>query len=444
MFKGLRGKIVALVIGALMLVTAMPTTALASTTTPAFTSVNVGQTTINAGQNVVLQISTVNASFVFASVNGALQPATQASTNAETGQTTWNLTVAPNNTQIVRVYANSVNTQAGAASFAVPITVAAAQQQQPTQPQPTVPGQHRIESITTTAATANNVTLTIITDPAVNYVWLNLTGTDQVVRARSTSQDANQRTWTAAYRPRQAGEHQVTVNANRVWQAGGTQVSRVHTVTQAAIDTAPTPTPTSSPSATATPGTGTASITRLSTTPSTVNPRGRATINVRASRDVTHVWATVDGNRVNAEREQGGATFTAWSLDIRPNRSQTVTVYANTSNTTQGAATDTIRIQVAEAARIESVTPSTIELWSVQGSETTLVVRTNRDTEYVWAMVNGNRVNSTGGSRDVGSNSLEWEIRVRPEWTQQIRVYAHVRNNNNDDNAATRNVSVVN
>jgi len=436
MFRGLKRKIAALAISALMIAVALPTTALANTATSAFTSVSVNQTTINSTQSVVFQISTVNASFVFANVNGSLESATQVSTNNATGVTTWNLTVRPNNTQTVTVYANSTNTQTGAASVAVPITVTG-QQQQPTPPQPpTGQGQHRINSIETTAATANNVTLTIVTDAAANYVWISL-GPNMYMRARSTSQNANQRTWTASYRPRQAGQHQVTVSANHAWILDGRQASQVHTVTQAAIDT-PTPTPSPSPGAPST----AANITRLTANPSTVAPGGRSTITVRASREVTHVWAMVDGNRVNGRREHGGATTTSWSIDVRPDRTQNITVYANTTNTAQGAATDTIRIQVDNVrARIERVTPESIELWAAPGAATTLVVRTCTDTEYVWAIVNGNRENATGG-RTVGGQR-EWEIVVRPEWIQQIRVYAHTRSNNNDGNATTRNVTVV-
>jgi len=436
MFNGLKGKVIALALSALMLVTVLPGTVIASSTAPAFTLVNVGQTTITAGQSMTINLSTVNASYVFANVNGATTAATRVATNNATGESAWNLTVSPNATQPVTIFANTVNNQTGAASFAVPITVTG---QQPAQPQaPTGQGQHRINSIATTAATANNVTLTIVTDAGVNYVWINI-GPDQYMRARSTAQDANQRTWTISYRPRRAGEHQVTVSANHAWVLDGRQVSQVHTITQAAIDT---PAPSASP----TPGTaasGAASITRLTANPSTINPGGRATINVRAGREVTHVWAMVDGSRVNARREQGGATTTSWSIDVRPDRTQTITVYANTSNSADGAATDTIRITVETSrARIERITPEAIELWAAPGAATTLVVRTNMDTEYVWAIVNGNRENATGG-RTVGSHR-EWEIVVRPEWTQQIRVYAHTRSNNNDGNAVTRNVTVVN
>jgi len=258
-------------------------------------------------------------------------------------------------------------------------------------------------------------------------------GSVNVRPATSTSRDGAQRTWTVSYRPSQTGTHQVTVNANNVWQLGGRQATRTHTVENVAPYV---PTPTVTPSST--------TITRTSASPSTVRRGNRSTITVRTSRDVQYVWAMVDGRRVNARRGQLSAAHANWTVDVRPDRTQSITVYANTSNSATGAATDTVRITVSgdAYARISSVTPTSINLTRLgAGSANTITVRTNAETNYVWAMVNDSRVQGTRVS--TGDGEREWEIVVHPQWNQPIRVYAHTRNSNSDGNAVTRNVNVT-
>jgi len=440
MFKSFKGKITAAVLSTLMLLAVLPTTALANTNTPAFTQIRVNQTSINATQSVVVNVSTLNAEFVFAHVNGGFEAGVRGERNTTTGETNWTLTFRPVDNQIVSIYANTVNNQNGAASLSLPIAVTggSAGQQAQTPTQQTGTGQHRIYDIEEVAAAANNVTLRIVTDARVNNVWINL-GPGLYRQAASSSQTPTQRIWSVTYRPPQAGAHQVTVSANHAFIVDQHVVSQRFNVTREIA-------PTSSPS----PSSGNnqasnVSINRVSVSPTPAIRNARATITIRASRDVQHVWAQVDGRRVNARRVQGGATVSTWEMEITPDRTQTIEFYANTVNNASGAATYSFRLEVQTEAnpRIINITPSTIELWAQQpGSATTLVIRTNNDTEYVWAEVNGNRVRAT--SFRTVSSQREWEIVVRPEWTQQIRVYAHTRNNNNDGRAYTRNVTVVN
>ena len=432
MFKSFMSKMMALACVMFLMASISPVTVSANDDIAAFTFLGVDRTAITAGQNINFTIRTVGAAFVFAEVGGTRVPGVMQGGDVATRQASWNLTVNPTATQNVIIYANTVNAVEGAASVSIPITVqGAGVAQQPVPPSPVQPPQgqarHRIYSITETPAPrAESVTLSIVTDAGSGYVWISPEA-NRYIRASRVSQSGNQSTWEVTYTPRQFGRHQVTVSANAAYVLDQFVVSETFAVELAApyVPTAR------------------AAINRANANPSTVGSGDRTTITVTTNLDVEFVWAEVDGRRVNARGVRGSATTRTWELDVRPDRTQQVRVFANTTDSTSGAATSDVRITVRdETARIIRATAQRNVI--DQGEWTTIEVRTNTDVENVWAMVDGQRVNARRGSTASGNREREWTIEVRPNrlGNNSIRIYASTTNHERDADTTTVNIRV--
>jgi|GEM_PF-1451889 len=92
----------------------------------------------------------------------------------------------------------------------------------------------------------------------------------------------------------------------------------------------------------------------------TIGPGGEITITIGTLTTVTHVFTEVDGTRINAAEQTQPAPATGtrnWMLTITPQTSQSITVYANTANHTQGAAAITLHIVVEGGGTGETLTP---------------------------------------------------------------------------------------
>ena len=378
--------------------------------TPAFTFIGVDRVVVTAGQPITFTIRTINANAVFASTGGAFVHGVRQAAVGQANQATWLLTITPTVSQTVIIYANTSNIIEGAASVTLPITVNASTSiNQPTGQVTTQSGRHQILSITEIPSrSTDTVTLRIVTDAAAQNVWLRL-GENRNLQATRVSNTATQRTWEVSYRPARFVPHQVHISANHAFVNDAFATSQTFMVNLTAPVDQDHP-----------------QITRVSASPSNIVVGERSTITVRTNLDVTHVWAEVDGRQVNARRNTSSATTRSWTMDVSPNRTQTISVYANTSNSVHGADRDSIRITVVETdPRINSMSirDSLIE-W---GQWTVIDVNTNNDVEHVWAMVDGRRVNARRQSSN--NRNQTWTIDVSPDRSQTIRVYANAFNN---------------
>jgi len=383
---------------------------------------------INMGQPITFTIRTVNTNFVFANVGGVIVQGTRLGTVATAtpqGQTAWQLIVNPVASQTVRIYANTTNTATGAAFINIPVAVNASAQQ----PMGQQSSRHRIYSVTETASTTpNTVTLNVVTDAAARSMWIRL-GADRYILGTLVSQTPTQINWQVTYRPLgQFAAHYVQVSANHAYVADQFVVSQNFLVNPVAPAPSPTPAPASTPF-----------ISRTSIASNALNFGERTTITVRTNLDVAHVWAEVDNRRVNARRGSSTATARTWTIDVSPNRTQTITIFANSTNSERGADTDSIRVTVRDSApEIDSVViRNSLILF---GQMTTIDVRTNAEVNYVWAIVDGQRIS---GRRDsTSSNTRTWVIDVMPERSQSIRVYAN-RQNHREQGADVFTVNVT-
>jgi hypothetical protein len=427
MVKSFKGKLAALLCMALLM-SVLPTGFLAADgNRAAFTYFRVGATTVNSGQAVTFTIRTIGANFLFADAGGGQHvPGTRQETNPATGETSWTLSLTPTASQTVVVYANSANQVAGASIVSVPVTVNASAAA-PSQPQlpPVQQSGHSIISIEEIDTNrSGSVSLRIVTDSDSGAVWINHRG--RYAQANRVSQSADQSTWEVNYSPNPFSAHQVVVSANHAFMIDGSQVTQNFDVNIVA------------PYVPAV----LAAINSVTVNQRSVDRGERATITVRTNRATEHVWAEVDGSRVNGRVESTSASTRRWTIDIRPDRSQSVRVFANTTNTDEGAVSDTIRVDVGDArARIHDVRiqDSTIS----RGSATRIEVETNAEANNVWAEVNGARIN---GRRENQGNSTtarrRWTIDVRPEWTQTISVFANSSNETRDADRSSVQITV--
>lgn len=426
MSKSIKAKVIAALMCAVLVAVSMPlslsvqATSPPPITTPAFTMARVDRTTVEAGQSVTLMLRTVNATQVTVRVNDVVQQATQGDFIPATGEQNWSISFTPNDTQIVPVHARAAHTD-NAAEVSIPITVTGAVAPAPEQPAapPAVPGQHVIHEVAEIQATGRNVvTLQVITDDGVNYVWVGPLGPDQFARGERQSSADGRSTWTVTYRPPGNARHEVTVAANAEFVLDHRMASQTYDV-RLRHPYVPPERPAD------------AGIQRISANPTTIRPGQQAALTVRTGRDVAYVWAMVDGRRVNARRDN----LHSWTVNVRPERTQNITVYANTENDAAGAATDTIRLEVREVAnvRITDVTPSQTNNLII-GQSISIEVITNLEAEYVWAVAGGATVRAV--RRETRTNSIVWEIRnVMPPGvgTNTIDIYANIENRVTDD-----------
>jgi hypothetical protein len=381
----------------------------------------VDSTSVHAGQSVTFTVSTVNASVVFVSVDNTTIPGTMLGTDGAT-QTNWSVTFTPSGSQQVSLHANAVNAFEGSAQLVMPITVIGGAGDAGTSGGTHSQAGHQIHSVTETPATGGpqSVTLTVVTNETPLYVWIS--GPAGYHLGRLVSQTPTQRTWEITYRPSPFTRHQVQVSANHHYILDESVVSLPYQVELRAPYVPDL----------------VADIRRVNASPATVDDGGRTTITVTTGRDVEYVWGEVDGRRVNARRTGSGATTRTWTFEARPDRTQTIPIYANVTNNATGAARDSIRITVRDIR--PEIIRATIDRQRIYSDEVTFIeVRTNADVEHVWARVNGSRVTARRGS--TSGNERNWIIDVSPNHSQTITVYANITNTEN--NAETRNISVT-
>jgi hypothetical protein len=332
----------------------------------------------------------------------------------------------------VSIYANTVNSIAGAAIINVPINVGtAAAQGNAQQPLPGS-GLHTIHSVQEVPASAENtVTLRITTDADSRYVWVSIDGG---YRLATLAQSGAQNIWEVSYRPNVFAPHTVQVNAFSAYVADPARAVQSFPVNLTAPFVRPT-----NPSITQ----------QIRAVPSTIDYNERSTITVRTNADVEFVWANIDGERVNARRGNSTATQRTWTIETpRTSRTENINVYANTTDTTAGAATGTIRVNVRDrwstnwdgnvTIRSAWASPTSLSPWQTLTVEAT----TNREAENVWIILpNGQRRDLSVTS--TVSNERTWRLTITPgdhemrSGGHNIRMYAN--SGTGTSNADSRN-----
>lgn len=392
----------------------------------AFLDVTMDRQTVVVGDSVTFQIRTTSqANHVFAMVDGARINATRNLPHAA-GPREWTLTITPAASTDVSIFANSTNTQTNAARIVMPITVTGTAV---TAVAPNVPvvtsaiGPVAIAHVLETpSVAAGQVQLTVVTGLAANEVWVNfdrannVRGTGRFTRGTVVSENEFSRTWVINFTPRAWAVQTVEVGANRTYNWPGAGIA-THTLTLAHGFVPPV--------------TAANSIQAVTLTPAQVSPGAVQTFNIRTDPGITHVWLRdMDGREVTATR-QGTATANHqnWRITFTPPRSGQVTVFANTSRTTVGAASTTRNVVVGGG--FVDIHSAHANVTAVGGVVVT--VTTNANANAVWVTFANEFWNTVpltlvGGW---GTNQLTWQLDHTHHWwlTNQfaalpIRVFA--------------------
>jgi hypothetical protein len=274
----------------------------------------------NASNEVALRITTNETpNFVWISI-GAGRYLQASRTSEGGGQAFWEVTYRP--TQFVphtiQVSANAqylVDQHIATQSFSVNLVA------------PFVPvAAPRITSVSarpTTIDAGDRTTVTIRTNLDAEHVWLEVDG--RRVNARRGNSTATTRTWTAEVRPDRTQNVRIYANATNVEQGAATDTVRItvrdRTDSNARIISA--------------------------TLRATTIRHGDVTyIDVRTNDYVTNVWATIDGARVVGSQHDRVAGHRYWNIRVWAHESQTIRVYASTTNHVDDADVRTVSLTV--------------------------------------------------------------------------------------------------
>lgn len=480
MFKSFKRKI-AIMLSVILVTAVVPVTLLAEDApaggTPAFTQASLNSTSVAPGERLSFNLRTTGANYVFAIVNDEEVDAESHGEDSITGETAWSLHIYPTSSQTVRVHANVANNSQGAATVSIPVQVQAATAQAESAPEeteaatpaeapaatPNQTGTHRIIDIEEIeSAVAGAVTLRVTTDPQVQFVWIThpdnpaqvvgLANADDsgTTTGSRVSQDEDSAVWEISYRlTAPLNPHNIQIHANRAYVTDSNLTTETFSVelsyaTAAAAPSAPANDNSGESSSSAAADGEDPAITRVSADRNIVAPGASAALTIRTSPNVNYVWVMVDDERVNATSRRAGssATVRVWNVDVSPEETQNITVYANTTNSSDGAVTDNISLTVREIGdpRVNSVTSerTTISF----GERVVLTVTTNQDVLYVWANIGSTReegrlISSSGSQR-------RWELGVAPasRGANTIEVFGGTQNNNTA-NSDSRNIVIT-
>jgi len=395
LFEFFKRNFLAAVVGAFLLLVAFPTVAYA---VPAVTSFSVDSTTISLGQRVTFSVrTTAQTNFVFAEVGGTRVAGTRLATDFA-GNQTWQVVVTPTASTNVIIYANSTNTVTGAANIVIPITVTGGVGNVPNAPGVTTTGNTgplAIISVTETPSNAAGVVqLTIVTGNQVNNVWVRFDGNRYRMTDVPIAQDGNTRTWRIDFPPNTWTTQTVQVSANRSYTVtGATNVNYVLTL---AHPFTPAATPV---------------IQNITGQFSNIATNANVTMTIRTNADVDFVWV-VDANGREHEARRIGPTAIAartWEVTFRPERSGNVTVFANRTRSTIGAAQRTESITMSGQRLTINNTNATWTHWAT--NEATVTVNTNQFANDVWVTMPDGR-NITLNRVGTGTGNRTWQATI--------------------------------
>ena len=423
MLNNFKHKLAIAVVGVLLIM-AFPATAHASTA--AITAFSVDRSSISAGQAVTFSLTTTEqVNFVFADVGGTrVQGVRQLGNN-------WHLVVSPATTQNVTIVAGPTNSATNAATVTVPITVAAGTNvthgvNSPGATFPGGTGPLAIHSIIETPAVRDgHVQLTVVTGPGVNEVWVRFDGNlfrrgqEQIALRTNTA-----RTWTIDFHPQNRTTQNLQVGANTVYSFAGATVHN-HTLALAAAHAHPT----------------TSVIEDITVANRDTTLGGQTTFTIRTNMDAEYVWITdADGVRYNATRTDS-LIFRTWTVSFSPQRTGSILVHANNTDTFAGAATRSEHVTVrANNARILNASAS----W-VEGTSNSVYVQvtTNQFGGRVWIELPDGRRPMLTHQSGTGPNNRIWSAEVHDIAhlnNLQVRVSENENLFNND---YSRNVTIT-
>lgn len=240
------------------------------------------------------------------------------------------------------------------------------------------------------------VTLTVKTNSAASYVWVECDDADKYAELTS-SVSGGTKTWTVSCTPQGSQSLHIYANSARSEIDSAMEIQYIE-VGQSSVP----------------------SIVSLTASKSSVDYGETVTLTVRTSANVDYVWAEYDGTHKNASFQ---STYTngekSWSVSIAPSASQRVRVYANVaSRSTTGADSRSQDITVyASSPEIFSVTSSQ------SGESYTFTVKTNSIVKYVWVSCDNSKTYAS--SKSSSGDTKTWTATVSPSASQRVHIYAN-------------------
>jgi len=178
----------------------------------------------------------------------------------------------------------------------------------------------------------------------------------------------------------------------------------------------------------------------LSANTTSVQAGQAITFNIRTTVQATNVWATVDGQTIQAIPGAANAIERDWTLTVNPTRTTVVMFFANANNTQNGAATASIPVNVTTVAAVPPIgqvppvtSPGTgtgplaihsvTETPALRAGEVQLTVVTGTGAGEVWVRFDGDRFRRGQRTAQTASNQT-WVINFQPaQWaTQTVQI----------------------
>ena len=422
---------------------------------PAITSFDVDRATVNPGQAINISVvTTSDVNYVFAVVDG------QRVHGTAQGGSIWQIVITPQTSQRLAVVANTANSLTGAAIVNIPIVVNATTTVAPpitttpsvptapatpgqgptltlrpqgTPPVSTQPSVVSIQNVVENPGIrANYARITITTSANAEYAWVQFDGNrfrrgQEQISART----ADSRTWVVDFRPSRMGEQNVSVFANTAYVVAGAANQNFTLAAE----------PPAAPAAPTQPAGATPLISGVNPGSRSIAYGTQASISITTNPATTYVWVIdANGNRHNARPTSATAARTIWSVTFNPGRTGQVRIYANTVDSTTGAATrrENFTIQARNATIVSATADATN--WSNQGwwGTVRVEVTTNQFAERVWVeLPNGERhtLSLHSGS---GTSNRVWRADITNQWSSSSwRVYASATSGQFNRDAST-------
>lgn len=357
-----------------------------NTVSAVISSVTSSKSTVNVDEEVTLTVKTNSAAnYVWVGYDNTSVNASYQSTDSS-GVKTWTVVVKPSKTQTMTVYANAAQSPASAASrnFDIIVNVAAA-----------------VNSVTSSKTSINedeSVTLTVKTNSVASYVWIVYDNTNISALHQSTD-SSGVKTWTATFKPSRT--QTMTVYANTRQSSSGAAVRNFDITVNSAVV-----------------------INSITPSKSSIAANETVTLTVKTNSAASYVWVAYDSATVNASYQSTDSSgVKTWTVSMKPSKTQTLAVYANTKQTTTGATVKNQSITVDSAVKITSISASRTTV--AAGDQVTITVKTNSLANYVWAETGTDtfEMNYTGAD---SSGNKNWTLTYNPQKSQSVSVYAGV------------------